>query len=490
MAFGFPPKYQNEFSTRDLSIPKAFSITLEVFRILDWDIVSGPGSKVEAHTKFSLGSWSEVVTAEIKDSKILITSKCNGSQILDWGKNKANFTSFRSTFERLYNKYEEEGWEDFSPIDEIEYPQIEQPNEEFNAKGKEKNSGILALFKPTEGYFYTPILINLNIILFVIMTLTGVSVFMPDSESLLMWGANFRPLTLNGEWWRLITSCFLHIGIFHLLFNMYALLYVGIQLEPILGKHRFISAYLLSGIIASVASLYWNEFTISAGASGAIFGMYGVFLALLTTNLIGQSTRKPLLISIAVFVGYNLLNGTNEGVDNAAHIGGLIGGLLIGYAFYPSIRIPQRTQTSNATIAVLTISTLILTIFVLINTEVSDRGRYEEAMEEFASNEEEALGVFELPEGSTDQKYLDEIRQNGLPNWKENLMILKGFKKLDLPENLRSRNEKLLRYCRIRIEVYELIYSSIKEGTNEYQPRIQDCNREIQQIFKELDVEN
>ncbi len=107
------------------------------------------------------------------------------------------------------------------------------------------------------------------------MILTGVDIMVPDTESLIAWGANFRPITLAGEWWRLLTSCFLHIGIIHLLMNLYALMYIGIQLEPHLGKTRFLAAYLLTGIAGSANSLYWHEFTVSAGASGAIFGMYG-----------------------------------------------------------------------------------------------------------------------------------------------------------------------------------------------------------------------
>jgi len=158
------------------------------------------------------------------------------------------------------------------------------------------------------------------------MIISGVHFFMPENQSLLDWGANFKPLTLAGQWWRLFTAIFLHIGIFHLLFNMYALFYIGLLLEPYLGKARFLAAYLISGIAASITSLWWNDLIISAGASGAIFGMYGVFLSLLSTNLLDKSVKKALLTSIAIFVVYNLLNGLKQGsgIDNAAHIGGLV----------------------------------------------------------------------------------------------------------------------------------------------------------------------
>ncbi len=142
---------------------------------------------------------------------------------------------------------------------------------------------LLAVFKPAKDYFITPIILNINLFIFLLMAMMGVSMVQPDSGSLLTWGANYGPLTLAGEWWRLISSCFLHIGVVHLLMNMYAFLLIGAQLEPRLGKLRFSVAYLLTGIIASGTSLWWHRHTISAGASGAIFGMYGVFLAMLTT---------------------------------------------------------------------------------------------------------------------------------------------------------------------------------------------------------------
>ncbi len=198
--------------------------------------------------------------------------------------------------------------------------------------------GLFAIFIPKKGFTITPLLLDLNVLIFILMGLSGVNLITPDQQSLLHWGANFRPLTTDGQWWRLLSCCFLHIGVVHLLLNMYALLFIGYLLEHQLGSLRFLFAYLLTGIVASLTSLWWHNLVISAGASGAIFGMYGVFLALLTTNLIEKSERKTLLISIGIFVVYNLLNGLNGAVDNAAHIGGLLSGWAIGYAFVPGLK--------------------------------------------------------------------------------------------------------------------------------------------------------
>ncbi|QNR26100.1 rhomboid family intramembrane serine protease [Croceimicrobium hydrocarbonivorans] len=318
------------------------------------------------------------------------------------------------------------------------------------------------------------------------MAMSGVNILMPDNESLLLWGANFRPVTLDGEWWRLISSCFLHIGLLHLLMNMYALLYIGVLLEPYLGKARFLSAYLLSGLAGSTASLYWNELTISAGASGAIFGMYGVFLAMLTTNLIEKSTRKTMLSSIVIFVGYNLMYGLKGGIDNAAHIGGLLSGLLIGYAFYPSLLKPEKPILAQRSIALLSLFILSISTLVLVYKNPGDLLKYQTEMEEFALLEEKALGIYNLPKTSTDLDYLNEIRNTGIPSWKANIELLERMEQLDLPTDIHSRITKLKDYCNLRIKVYELIQKGILEKTDFYYSEIEQYNLEIEQLITDL----
>jgi rhomboid protease GluP len=192
--------------------------------------------------------------------------------------------------------------------------------------------------KIKEGYFITPIIVYLNLLIFVIMLLSGIDFIYLKGEDLLNWGANFRPYTTYGEWWRLLSSTFLHSGLLHLLANMFGLLFIGIFLEPLLGRTKFLTVYLLTGILASCASLWWHEATISVGASGAIFGLYGIFLALLLTKNFPPDFGPIFLVSTLVFIGYNLLMGTGGGIDNAAHIGGLLSGFVIGLILYPMLK--------------------------------------------------------------------------------------------------------------------------------------------------------
>lgn len=197
---------------------------------------------------------------------------------------------------------------------------------------------MFAFFLPKKGFYITPIIMDLNILIFIIMVFSGLGFISFKAADLLAWGANFKPLTTNGEWWRLITNTFLHGGLIHLLANMYGLLFVGIFLEPRLGRTKFAIIYLTTGILASIASLWWHNATVSIGASGAIFGLYGVFVALLLTKVFPKDFSKAFLTSTLIFIGYNLLAGFTGGIDNAAHIGGLISGFIIGLILYPQLK--------------------------------------------------------------------------------------------------------------------------------------------------------
>jgi rhomboid protease GluP len=341
---------------------------------------------------------------------------------------------------------------------------------------------------PVKGIPITLSLIIINVLLFGAMVSTGVNIMAPDNESLLAWGANFRPMTLDGEYWRLLSSCFLHIGILHLAMNMYALLYIGFLLEPLLGKTRFVTAYLLTGLLASLNSLWWHELTVSAGASGAVFGMYGVFLALLTTNLIEKTTRKDLLSSIGIFVAYNLMFGLKDGIDNAAHLGGLISGLVFGYAFVPGLMKPANRLLKYLVSAGLIIIVLI-TIYFVINKIPNTIAIYQKNMETFGANESMALEIFKLPENTPKEKILNQIQTRGLYYWEENIRLLKENEKMELSDEIQRRNKILIRYCELRIKTYTLIYKTVEEDTERYQDSLKLLNTKLENILKELEGE-
>ena len=196
---------------------------------------------------------------------------------------------------------------------------------------------ILSVFTPRREYFITPWLILVNTAIFFVVTLIAL-VFDVDRESIISLGANSRAVSVKGEVWRLLSSVFLHWDLVHLFVNMFALYFVGTVLEPYLDKIKFTAVYLLVGLLAGIASLWWHRQALSAGASGAVFGLYGIFLAWLTTNLLEPGVRKNLLVGTILFIASGLLGGTKGNIDNAAHIGGLISGIVMGYFLYPWLK--------------------------------------------------------------------------------------------------------------------------------------------------------
>ena len=209
---------------------------------------------------------------------------------------------------------------------------------DINAKTMKDNATFEQIFRPKVSII-TPILIGICIIMFVLMYILGDG--SENTLTLLMFGANFRPLVLKGEIWRLLTSIFLHIGIIHLLVNMYALFIIGRQLENFLGKFKYLIVFLGSGIIGSLLSVVIHE-NISAGASGAIFGLLGSLLYFgYHYRLYLGTVLKTQIIPVIIL---NLIIGfTLPGIDNFAHIGGLVGGYLLTMA----LGIPGKKHKSD-----------------------------------------------------------------------------------------------------------------------------------------------
>ncbi|MGH7127240.1 MAG: rhomboid family intramembrane serine protease, partial [Planctomycetaceae bacterium] len=192
------------------------------------------------------------------------------------------------------------------------------------------------LWEMTPRLYVTWTLIAINVAVFVAMIASGVHVLNPHPADLLAWGANHGPRTLGGEWWRLGTSMFLHVGIIHLALNMFVLWQLGPITERLLGNVGFLVMYLLSGVAGSLASVYWNpDQAISAGASGAIFGVMGALLGFIVPQR--RSLPRPMVSSIfssgMTFIVLNVIIGLAVPmIDMSAHLGGLAAGCLCGLA--------------------------------------------------------------------------------------------------------------------------------------------------------------
>lgn len=190
--------------------------------------------------------------------------------------------------------------------------------------------------RPTATY----ILLIINISVYLLMTVAGGS---QNTGVLLAFGAKVNFLIAQGQWWRLFNPMFIHIGLEHLVLNMVTLYFIGLQIETLFGKWRFVTLYLLSGLGGNIASFAFSP-GISAGASTSIFGLFGAFLMLgesFRDNPYIRATAKQCLLLVILNLGLGL-----RGIDIAGHIGGLLAGFLAAYVIgVPNIgRVPVNKK--------------------------------------------------------------------------------------------------------------------------------------------------
>lgn len=189
--------------------------------------------------------------------------------------------------------------------------------------------------------FITYGLLAIQIIFFILMTIDGGST---NVNTLLKYGAKYSPWIVRGDWWRLVMPMFLHIGMTHLLLNSVVLYFLGIQLEGVFGPLRYLAIYLLSGLAGNIASFAFSD-AISAGASTALFGLFGAAVAL-GKLYPGNFSMQSMARRFSMLILFNLIFGVfSSSIDLAGHIGGMIGGYTLTYILAPRPQI-RRNQAA------------------------------------------------------------------------------------------------------------------------------------------------
>lgn len=277
------------------------------------------------------------IYTDIEDEKIL-----NNDDVLITKEKDINNPKLVSAFPDIVEKTnrKEDGLEYFIKV-----------TDNINKKNEKRNKIAEKIFSYKQP-IVTYIIMAICIILFILMELSGGST---NSQTLLKYGANLDVLVKNGEYYRLFTCIFLHIGIMHLLCNMYSLYIIGREVENLFGKIKYIIIFILSGIFGSIMSLAFTHNTISAGASGAIFGLLGALLyfGMHYRTYLGEAIKRSIIPIIVI----NLIIGFfAEGIDLAAHIGGLVGGVLVAMM----VGVPDKSKAKDI------INGTILTIIYLI----------------------------------------------------------------------------------------------------------------------------
>jgi rhomboid protease GluP len=231
----------------------------------------------------------------------------------------------------------------------------------------------------------THVLLALNILVFLLMLLGRVNFMSPSADDLLRWGAdNAGGVLFYGEWWRIVTAMFVHVGIIHLATNMWCLWNLGLLAEPLLGSWGVFAAYILTGAAGNLLSTFVNQWMykppagfvgyfgpVGAGASGAVFGLAGVLIVLLKSQLlpVPQAELKGLRKSVMMFAGINLaiglgtmVPGSPVRIDNMAHLGGFACGLLFAVPLVPRIGAPRQQFIRRRRLAIAMV-VMLLTLF-------------------------------------------------------------------------------------------------------------------------------
>jgi len=342
----FRTHYDSAVSAPYLS-PEAFIVyAVSASQELGWTIAYASPSGIIAKPPGNAGTPMQEVVVRKTRQGYVVKSANRDNTLRDWGMAEQQVRAMKDAIAlQMTGLQPEEIIYRYDIILPHLQMQDDQLEEQRYALAHPKDAW-WSFLKPVRGYTATPLVLMLNVLVFLLMVGFGASPLEPTSRQIFNWGGNWGTATLNGDWWRLLSCAFVHIGIVHLVMNMIALLYVGAFLEPLIGTRRFLFAYTITAVAGSLLGSLVHPDTISAGASGAIFGMFGVLLSLLTTKLIPAEIRRRLLLLMGYYVVYNLLYGLKDGIDNAAHIGGLLSGLAIGYLFYPALKKAQGALTT------------------------------------------------------------------------------------------------------------------------------------------------
>lgn len=492
--FYFMAKKVQSVSLNGMSFENFITYAVHACSELDWatTYLSESGVRMETAASFKRNTNGEIITITEKDGVVTILSESIGTVITDFGNNKKNINTLLEKIEEVKKELPP----DQHAIIKNRLSEMMKRGDEDElnptSKAAKEVDKFWSIFIPKKDFFITPIIIGINVVLFLLMVITSMkaeTIMQPDNETLLTWGANFKPYTLDGQWWRLFTSIFEHIGIFHLVMNMYALLYAGIFLEPLLGRIRFTAAYIVTGLFASLASLWWHDSSIGAGASGAIFGMYGVFLALLLTNLIEKTVRQQLLKSIGIFIALNIVIGISSGfVDNAAHLGGLISGFFIGFVLYFSLLQPFN-KMREAIVCLLLFIAIGTASFVIIPKINNPVGSYIKIMDDFGKAEDRAIAVYALPDSTSATVLIKEYTEVSIPSWESCEKSLAKIEVKALPEPLQKRVGLLKEYTEARKKEALLRKRALEESSSNYEAEINELEAKANGILKQLSSE-
>ncbi len=497
------PRFEQTIPLNDLDTEAALAIAYEAMKKLQWDIVLAGHDTLLGHTPKSWKSKGQQINCTVTFSTLTVTSETVNRDLPNMsGIHQNNTIAFIDAFDTAKVTTDEQTLaSNLQAIYELRnVSQRAMAQQKANYEELDKAMNLTG-----SNLYATFTIIGLNILIFLLMVLDGAGLFEPNGLVHLRWGSNFAPLTLSGDWWRLITNTFIHFGVIHITMNMYCLYSVATYLEPMLGKKKYVVAYLSTGVLASLVSLWWHtEPANSAGASGAVFGMYGLFLAFLTSSYIPGIVRQTLLRSIGIFVIFNLAYGMKSGVDNAAHVGGLLSGFAIGYSFVFAIK-KEKYNGENikwllpvVILVTIAITALYLQLHPVDNTNrtellgelnessYKDYDKYAGSLKTFDQIHKAALEIMD-DSSKKGNKRIDEITYQLLPKWEQATQLIVATNNYEISGKAHIKASKILNYIILRKKESELLREMAVENPSiivEMQQK--ELKQKAEKLFEEI----
>ncbi len=342
----------------DVDIPTTVSHDEEYWVVAAWtpDVTASPAEYLRA----TLGTFGEVkpkrfilvVPAGLPAPEIARAGEQPGITLLAVHAATLAVTGPERVRERLARVTGDAGFRAHADLD------IHRAIAEHNGELEQEDEFYDLLEAATPRTWVTPTIIGLNAVVFAAMALVGTNIWWPSPVDVLFFGGSYGPNVVDGEWWRLLTANYVHFGLLHVAFNMWCLWVVGRFTERLLGNWAFLIAYTLSGIGGAIASIAHNPVGIGAGASGAVFGLFGAILGFMIVRrkMIPVRVFKPQVLGVLAFLGYNIYFGlTTQHIDNFAHGGGLFIGFLCGMLLSRRIPVPAAGARSRRYVRVLVV---------------------------------------------------------------------------------------------------------------------------------------
>lgn len=496
ISWGYSPKIEKYIPLGDFPTDKYLIIAKQAIENLGWKLSHISESGIIAYTPLSFQSYSEEISIRINANFALVKSECIGIQMFfnDYGKNDANLEKFFHEFEYVEYHLKDIWDESLAKFHEFIATQDDDYFEKAPLTAKNKIKNVLYLFYPHKGYLVTPILIIVNIIaygifafgsafMYRILYKSGASFDLIEKVPS-YFGANSRELVLKGQVWRLITHQFLHGSLLHLFFNMYALAYIGLMVENKLGWKKYFAVYILSGICGGLLSIIFHEINYSIGASGAILGLFGAFLALLLNNLFEKNASRAMLVSTLLVCALMLLNGLRGNTDNWAHVGGITSGFLICFVLITD-KIGQVVIKPQLRFATAITVVIVFSATVLIFTPNYEPKKFFALEKAFKKNSEDYAGVYSISTRLPIEERLRRVDDYGVKVWERNKQIVKQMNALKLNEEhslIRSYYEKITNKT---LAFTKLLYLEAADDVPQYRVKLDTTMAQINRLKEE-----